>query len=94
MLEMVLEIAMAAAVVLLTRYLIPWLRGKLEAMGQQNLIEKVERYVEAAEQLIVGAARGDERRLYVEGLLEEDGVTVTGPVRALLESAVYRKNSG
>lgn len=93
MLEMVLEIAMAAAVVLLTRYLVPWLRGKLAAMGQESLTDKVERYVEAAEQLIAGAARGDERLLYVKGLLEEDGVAVTGQVRALIESAVYRKKA-
>ena len=91
MLEMVLEICMAAAVVLLTRYLVPWLRGRLEAEGQASLVDKVEQYVEAAEQLIQGAARGAERLSYVEELLEADGVAVTGQVRALIESAVYRK---
>ena len=49
MMEMVLEICMAAAVVLVTRYLVPWLKGRLEAEGQASLIEKVEQYVEAAE---------------------------------------------
>ena len=93
MMEMVLEICMAAAVVLVTRYLVPWLRGRLEAEGQASLTEKVEQYVEAAEQLIQGAARGAERLDYVEELLEADGVAVTGQVRAMIESAVYRKKA-
>ena len=93
MMEMVLEICMAAAVVLVTRYLVPWLRGRLEAEGQASLIEKVEQYVEAAEQLIQGAARGTERLHYVEVLLEAGGVAITGQVRAMIESAVYRKKA-
>ena len=91
MLEIILEICMAVAVVLITRYLVPWLREMLSDAGQASLIEKVERYVEAAEQLIQGASRGAERLDYVEELLEEDGVAVTGQVRALIESAVYRQ---
>ena len=93
MMQMVLEICMAAPVVLVTRYLVPWLRGRLKPEGQASLIEKVEQYVEAAEQLIQGAARGAERLDYVEELLEADGVAVTGQVRAMIESAVYRKKA-
>ena len=93
MVEIAVQLLMAAAVVILTRYLIPWLKGKLEEANQSSLIEKVERYVEAAEQLIQGASRGSERLSYVEELLEEDGVAVTGQVRALIEAAVYRKNA-
>ena len=75
-------------------YLAPLLKNKLETEKQASLIEKVEQYVEAAEQLIQGAARGAERLDYVEELLEADGVTITGQVRAMIEVAVYRMQIG
>ena len=81
---------MAAAVVVLTRYLVPWLKAQLDARNEASLIEKIEQYVIAAEQLIQGAQRGAERLSYVEGLLEADGVSVTARIRALIESAVTR----
>ena len=40
MMEMVLEICMAAAVVLVTRYLVPWLRGRLEAEGRRPSLRR------------------------------------------------------
>ena len=51
-------------------------------------------YVMAAEQQIRGAERGIEKTKYVEELLDEDGVTVTGQVRAMIEAAVYRMQIG
>ncbi len=88
--EMVWNLVMAAAVVVLTRYLVPWLKAQLDARNEATLIEKIEQYVIAAEQLIQGAQRGAERLSYVEGLLEADGVSVTARIRALIESAVTR----
>ena len=88
--EMVWNLVMAAAVVVLTRYLVPWLKAQLDARNEASLIEKIEQYVIAAEQLIQGAQRGAEKLSYVEGLLEADGVTVTARIRALIESAVTR----
>ena len=88
--EMVWNLVMAAAVVVLTRYLVPWLKAQLGARNEATLIEKIEQYVIAAEQLIQGAQRGAERLSYVEGLLEADGVSVTARIRALIESAVTR----
>ncbi|HIT94377.1 MAG TPA: hypothetical protein IAC43_04275 [Candidatus Faecivivens stercoripullorum] len=88
--EMVWNLVMAAAVVVLTRYLVPWLKAQLDARNEASLIEKIEQYVIAAEQLIQGAQRGAERLSYVEGLLEADGVSVTARIRALIESAVTR----
>lgn len=88
--EMVWNLVMAAVVVVLTRYLVPWLKAQLDARNEASLIEKIEQYVIAAEQLIQGAQRGAERLSYVEGLLEADGVSVTARIRALIESAVTR----
>ena len=88
--EMVWNLVMAAAVVVLTRYLVPWLKAQLDARNEATLIEKIEQYVIAAEQLIQGAQRGAERLSYVEGLLEADGVSVTARIRALIVSAVTR----
>lgn len=75
-------------------YLAPLLKNKLETEKQASIYRKIEQYVEAAEQLIQGAARGAERLDYVEKLLDEDGVTVTGQVRAMIEVAVYRMQIG
>lgn len=88
--EMVWNLVMAAAVVILTRYLVPWLKAQLDARKETALIEKIEQYVTAAEQLIQGTCRGVEKLSYVEGLLEEDGVPVTARIRALIEAAVAR----
>ncbi len=88
--EMVWNLVMAAAVVVLTRYLVPWLKAQLDAQNETTLIEKIEQYVIAAEQLIQGVQRGAERLSYVERLLEADGVPVTARIRALIESAVTR----
>ena len=88
--EMVWNLVMAAAVVILTRYLVPWLKAQLDARKETALIEKIEQYVTAAEQLIQGTRRGVEKLSYVEGLLEEDGVPVTARIRALIEAAVAR----
>ena len=88
--EMVWNLVMAAAVVILTRYLVPWLKAQLDARNETALIEKIEQYVTAAEQLIQGTCHGVEKLSYVEGLLEEDGVPVTARIRALIEAAVAR----
>ena len=40
--EMVWNLVMAAAVVVLTRYLVPWLKAQLDARNEASLIEKIE----------------------------------------------------
>ena len=88
--EMVWNLVMAAVVVILTRYLVPWLKAQLDAKNEASLIAKIEQYCLAAEQLIQGAQRGMEKLSYVEGLLEEDGIPITARIRALIEAAVTR----
>ena len=78
----------------MTWYLVPLLKNKLETEKQASIYRKIEQYVMAAEQRIRGASRGLERLDYVEKLLDEDGVTVTGQVRAMIEAAVYRMQIG
>ena len=88
--ETVLQLLSAAAVVLITRYLVPYLRAGLQGKKQEELIGKVEQYVEAAEQLYKGVKLGTERMKYVSGLLEEEVIKTDGKVRALIEAAVRR----
>lgn len=83
------EICTVLAAVM-TWYLVPLLKNKLETEKQASIYRKIEQYVKAAEQRIRGASRGLERLDYVEKLLEEDGITVTGQVRAMIEAAVYQ----
>lgn len=87
------EICTVLAAVM-TWYLVPLLKNKLETEKQASIYRKIEQYVMAAEQRIRGASRGLERLDYVEKLLDEDGVTVTGQVRAMIEAAVYRMQIG
>ncbi len=90
MTEQILEVLTAAAVVLITRYLLPFLKTQLEKKKQETLITAVEQYVEAAEQLYKGVKRGNDRLCYVSRMLEADGVKVNGKVRAMIESAVLK----
>ena len=64
-------IALVAAVI--TAFMIPWLKGKIDA----DKLEKIELWVtvavEAAEQLYVGSGRGAEKKAYVVQFLQEKG---------------------
>lgn len=64
-------IALVAAVI--TAFVIPWLKGKIDA----DKLEKIELWVtvavEAAEQLYVGSGRGAEKKAYVVQFLQEKG---------------------
>ena len=87
-------VSVTVLVAVMIWYLAPLLKNKLETEKQASIYRKIEQYVMAAEQRIRGISRGLERLDYVEKLLDEDGVTVTGQVRAMIEVAVYRMQIG
>lgn len=88
-----INIAFAVVAVVLTRYLVPFLKNKLEEAGQSSLISLIEQLVEAAEQVFNGVKQGDEKKQYVVNSLLEKGVAVTSEVDSQIEAAVYRMNN-
>lgn len=76
-------------VALITTFLIPWLKNKLDA----DKFEKVQAWtkvaVQAAEMIYNGAGRGEEKKAYVIQYLKDKGFKLdTATIDALIESAV------
>lgn len=85
----VIYVVMALAVVVVTRYLVPYLKARLTAANQEGLIQLIENLVQAAEQLFTAEKSGEQKKEYVVNVLSEKGVLITESVNAMIESAVY-----
>lgn len=85
----VIYIIMSLAIVIITRYLVPYLKAKLTAANQEELIQLIENLVQAAEQLFTVEKSGEQKKQYVVNALAKDGVEITESVNAMIESAVY-----
>ena len=84
-----LYIIMSLAIVVVTRYLVPYLKARLTAAEQEGLIQLIENLVQAAEQIFSGEKMGEQKKEYVVNALSEKGVLITESVNAMIESAVY-----
>ena len=84
-----LYIIMSLAIVVVTRYLVPYLKARLTAAEQEGLIQLIENLVKAAEQIFTQAKSGEQKKEYVVNALSEKGVLITESVNAMIESAVY-----
>lgn len=84
-----LYLIMSVSVVIVTRYLVPYLKARLSAANQEELIQLVENLVKAAEQLFTAEKSGEQKKAYVVDALAKDGVEITESVNAMIESAVY-----
>ena len=84
-----LYIIMSVAVVVVTRYLVPYLKSRLEKDGQEQLIQLIENLVQAAEQIFSGKKMGEQKKEYVVSALAGKGIEITEPINAMIESAVY-----
>lgn len=85
----ILSIVYAVIVVLVSTYLIPFLKTKLEKEGRENLIKLIETFVSAAEQVYNGVKMGEKKKEYVVDALVKEGIVVTESVDAMIEAAVY-----
>lgn len=75
-------------------FLIPWIKSKTTAEQRKELIAWTKIGVAAAEQLYVGAGRGEEKKQYVIDFLKEKGFTVDETsVDAAIEAAVKQLNT-
>ena len=90
--DIVVDVILAAALVLLSAHIVPWLQAQLKARGREDLAKLIGDLVAAAEQIFMGPKRGDEKRDYVNEELVAMGHDITGEVDAMIEAAVFRLN--
>lgn len=73
----------------ITTFLIPYLKTKIEANKFEKIKSWVKVAVEAAEMIYVGKGRGEEKKKYVVQYLNSKGYTIdTESINNLIESAV------
>ena len=86
----IMEAIIALVVAVITAFVIPWLKGKIDA----DKLEQIKLWVtvadEAAEQLYNGTGRGEEKKAYVVKFLQEKGFTIDpDSLDKLIEAAVF-----
>lgn len=86
----IMEAIIALVVAVITAFVIPWLKGKIDADKLEQIKLWVTVAVEAAEQLYNGTGRGEEKKAYVVKFLQEKGFTLDpDSLDELIEAAVF-----
>ena len=86
----IMEAIIALVVAVITAFVIPWLKGKIDADKLEQIKLWVTVAVEAAEQLYNGTGRGEEKKAYVVKFLQEKGFTIDpDSLDKLIEGAVF-----
>ena len=86
----IVEAIVALVAAIITAFVIPWLKGKIDADKLEEIELWVTVAVEAAEQLYVGSGRGAEKKAYVVQFLQEKGFTLDpDSLDKLIEAAVF-----
>lgn len=86
----IMEAIIALVVAVITAFVIPWLKGKIDADKLEQIKLWVTVAVEAAEQLYNGTGRGEEKKAYVVKFLQEKGFTLDpDSLDKLIEVAVF-----
>lgn len=82
-------------IAVISTFLIPYLKTKVNEMKFENIKTWVKVAVEAAEMIYTGTGRGEEKKAYVMQYLNSKGYTIdTESINNLIESAVLElKNS-
>lgn len=85
-----IEAIITIAVIVCTRYLIPWVKTHMNANEVKLLLTFVDIFVESAEQLFE-ATQGNIKKQYVLAKLEEEGFAVDeSKIDAMIEASVLR----
>lgn len=91
----VVEAVLLILGIIVTRYIVPWVREKTSAAEQETINTWIRAAVAAAEQIYAGSGRGAEKKAYVTRWLAERGFNVKSEtVDLLIESAVYELKEG
>ena len=90
----IVNAVISLAVVLITTFLIPWIKRKTTTEQRSELAAWVNIGVAAAEQIYIGSGRGKEKKEYVLAFLAGKGYTVNEEsINAMIEAAVQQLNS-
>ena len=84
-------IALIAAIV--TTFLIPWIKSKIDAAKLAQIVEWVGIAVRAAEQIYNESGMGEKKKQYVLNFLADKGFTLDpDSINAMIEAAVKNLN--
>ena len=84
-------ITLIAAIV--TTFLIPWIKSKIDAAKLAQIVEWVGIAVRAAEQIYNESGMGEKKKQYVLDFLADKGFTLdTNSINAMIEAAVKELN--
>ena len=84
-------IALIAAIV--TTFLIPWIKSKIDAAKLAQIVEWVGIAVRAAEQIYNESGMGEKKKQYVLDFLADKGFTLDpNSINAMIEAAVKELN--
>lgn len=84
-------ITLIAAIV--TTFLIPWIKSKIDAAKLAQIVEWVGIAVRAAEQIYNESGMGEKKKQYVLDFLEDKGFTLDpNSINAMIEAAVKNLN--
>ncbi len=94
-----LKAVLILAVILFTRYAVPWMKQAVENTKYNWIVKWVGIAVRSAEQTIFGDKRGEERKAVVtqfikEQLINKNIALSDRQVDALIEAAVFAMNGG
>ena len=82
-------------IVVITYYVVPLLKQKVEAEKLKKIENWVKTAVEAAEMIYKGSGLGEKKKAYVLKFLAEKGYTMdVDSIDSLIEAAVHELNSG
>lgn len=91
---MIVNAVIALVAVVISAFVIPWIKSKTTAQQREDLIAWVKIAVSAAEQIYRGTKRGEEKKQYVLDFLAQNGFSVNeDSVNAAIEAAVKQLNS-
>lgn len=86
---------MALAAVVITLYLVPWIKSKTTKEQRESINALVKIAVQAAEQIFAGAGRGEEKKAYVMDFLAKKNLKIDmAELDKLIEAAVLAVNKG
>lgn len=95
----IIEIVIGAAVLIVVRYIVPWIKAQIEASQYKWLYDIIIDAVQYAEQVTPGLKKGVEKKTLVSQLvadaLDHKGISIPGEqVNAFIESAVFEMKKG
>ena len=96
-LKYILEIVIGASVVILVRFIIPWLKAQIESSNYKWIYDVILDAVQYAEQTIHGEGTGPDKKIIVQQLINEalrdkKQYISDEQINAIIESCVYVMN--